>query len=191
MNGVGCIRRNRIGGAAFLSICIGVTLVIFHRGNGLRAEDSPQGKNQPRVGGLAPAFNVQKLGGGEVSLADYRGKIVMVNFWATWCGGCRLEMLWLAELRQKYASQGFEVLGIVTDDAPPEKIAEITHRYGVKYPILICNHRTANAYGGLPYLPASFFISRKGTVIEEMAAAASKEEIETDIRKLLVVGDRR
>jgi thiol-disulfide isomerase/thioredoxin len=117
-----------------------------------------------------------------------KGKALIVNFWATWCGNCKVEMPWLAELREKYASQGLEVLGIVTDDAPTEKIESLAQKYGVKYPILGCNHAAAQAYGGLPYLPESFFIDRHGRIVAEMDGADSKEEIERDIRKTLGLG---
>jgi peroxiredoxin len=137
------------------------------------------------LGKDAPAFVVKTLDGKQVSLADYKGKAVVVNFWATWCEACRQEMPWLAELREKYAAKGFEVLGIVTDRASPEKITSAVRGYGVKYPILFCNHATAQAYGGLPELPVSFFIDRQGKIIAKMTGADSKEEIETKIKQAL------
>jgi peroxiredoxin len=137
------------------------------------------------LGKDAPAFVVKTLGGKQVSLADYKGKPVVVNFWATWCEACRQEMPWLAELRERYRPQGFEVLGIVTDRASPEKIASAVESYGVKYPILFCNHATAQAYGGLPELPVSFFIDRRGKIIAKMTGADSKEEIEARIKEVL------
>jgi thiol-disulfide isomerase/thioredoxin len=137
------------------------------------------------VGRTAPAIAVTTLDGKPVSLADYRGKAVLVNFWATWCGNCKLEMPWLAALREKYAARGFEVLGIITDDAPVRKISALTQKYGVKYPILICNHTTAQAYGGLPDLPESFFIDRQGRIVAFMDGADSKAQIETNIIRAL------
>jgi peroxiredoxin len=139
------------------------------------------------LGQPAPGFQVTSLDGGPVSLADYRGKAVLVNFWATWCGNCKLEMPWLAELRERYASRGFEVLGILTDKAPAEKIESLTRKYGVRYPILICNHATAQAYGGLPGLPESFFIDRRGKIVAVMSGADSEQEIEANIRHALSV----
>jgi peroxiredoxin len=137
------------------------------------------------LGKPAPEFIVSALDGKQISLRAYRGKVVLVNFWATWCGNCKVEMPWLAHLREKYASQGFEVLGIVTDNAPLTKISALTQKYGVKFPILMCNHRTAKAYGGLPALPASFFIDRRGTIVAEMDGADSEQQIEADILKAL------
>ncbi len=141
-----------------------------------------------KIGKPAPAFSVMTLGGKEVSLADYKGKALIVNFWATWCGACKLEMPWLAQLRDEYANRGFEVVGIVTDGASEEVVRKIAEKYGVKYTVARCNHKTAQAYGGLPYLPESFYIDRDGNVILASADAGSKEEIEANIRKLLGLG---
>jgi peroxiredoxin len=142
-------------------------------------------RHRSLVGQLAPSFTVRSLDGDAVSLTSFRGKAVLVNFWATWCGNCKVEMPWLAQLREKYASQGVEVLGILTDNSSPEKVAAITQKYGVQYPILMCNHKTAQAYGGLPELPASFFIDRRGIVVAVMDGADSEQQIEANIRKTL------
>jgi thiol-disulfide isomerase/thioredoxin len=140
----------------------------------------------PRLlGKAAPLFTVKSFAGKEVSLADFKGKAVVVNFWATWCEACRQEMPWLAELREKYAAQGFEVLGIVTDRASSAKIASAVRSYGVNYPILFCNHATAQAFGGLPELPVSFFIDSHGKIVATMTGANSKQEIEARVREIL------
>lgn len=137
------------------------------------------------IGHAAPAFTVTALDGRQVSLAGYKGKAVLVNFWATWCGNCKLEMPWLAQLREQYGAQGFEVLGILTNNASPEKIDAIKRKYGVKYPILMCNHKTAQAYSGLADLPESFFIDRRGKIVAVIDGADSKEQIETNILTVL------
>ncbi|MEI9978255.1 MAG: TlpA disulfide reductase family protein [Edaphobacter sp.] len=140
------------------------------------------------LGRPAPAFTVVTLDGKSVSLSDYKGKALIVNFWATWCGACKLEMPWLAQLREQYFHQGFEIVGIVTDGETDEKVKRIADKFGVKYPVLHCNHKTAQAYGGLEYLPESFYIDRHGKVTFAAADASSKEEIEANIRKLLGLG---
>jgi len=77
------------------------------------------------------------------------------------------------------------MLGILTNNAAPEEIATLTQKYGVKYPILMCNHKTAQAYGGLPELPVSFFIDRRGIIVAVMDGAESEQQIEANIRKAL------
>jgi thiol-disulfide isomerase/thioredoxin len=172
-------RNLRVFGTMLLACC---TL--------LPAQAQQQSKSGPKgppslLGKPAPSFVVTTLDGKEVSLSNYKGKTLIVNFWATWCGNCKLEMPWLAKLREKYATQGFEVLGIVTDNAPPSKVSVLAEKYGVHYPILMCNHKTAQAYGGLPALPASFFINRRGIIVAVMDGADSEQQIEANIRKAL------
>jgi peroxiredoxin len=172
------MRAAKLGSAFLLA---GLLLWPVERRSGISSDSRNVSSNI--VGRMAPVFTVRALDGKPVSLADYRGRAVVVNFWATWCGNCKLEMPWLAQLREKYAAQGFEVLGIVTDDARPAKIASITQKYGVKYPILVCNHAIAQAYGGLLDLPESFFIDRRGRIVAEMDGADSEDQIEANIRK--------
>jgi thiol-disulfide isomerase/thioredoxin len=94
-------------------------------------------------GKAAPGFTLRTLDASTTSLADYKGKALLVNFWATWCGECLLEMPYLAQLRQQYADKGFEILGVLTDDAGPGRIRTILRRSGVSYPIARCDHATA------------------------------------------------
>jgi thiol-disulfide isomerase/thioredoxin len=161
------------------------TTAAAQRSGAQRTATSPTSNVAGLLGKPAPNFAVRTLDGRPVTLSDYKGKAIIVNFWATWCGNCKLEMPWLAELREKYASEGFEVLGIVTDNVPLTKISALTQKYGVQYPILMCNHKTAQAYGGLPELPASFFVDRHGIIVAEMDGADSKQQIEANIRKAL------
>ncbi|MEI9977684.1 MAG: TlpA disulfide reductase family protein [Edaphobacter sp.] len=154
----------------------------------VQSDVTPMARAAGLLGKPAPGFVVMTLDGKEVSLADYKGKALIVNFWATWCAACRLEMPWLVQLREQYASHGLEIVGIVTDGATEEKVRQIADRYGVKYPILRCNHKTTQAYGGLPYLPESFYIDKAGKVVLASADAGSKDEIEANIRKLLGLG---
>jgi thiol-disulfide isomerase/thioredoxin len=171
-----------------LAIMAPTTHVVAQQAASQLSTTSPKTNATDLVGKAAPAFTVMTLDGKAVSLADYKGKALIVNFWATWCGACKLEMPWLAQLREQYAGQGLEIVGIVTDGATEEKVRQIADRYGVKYPVLRCNHKTAQAYGGLPYLPESFYIGKDGEVVFAVADANSKEEIETNIRKMLGLG---
>ncbi len=151
----------------------------------------------PFIGKPAPAFTLQDLQGAKVSLGSYKGKAVLVNFWATWCGPCKIETPWLIELRNKYAAQGFEVLGISTegDDLKPndkagwEKqkaaIAKFVSQEKVPYPVLVNGDSLSQAYGGLDAMPTSFYIDRKGNVIAAQMGLTSESEIEANIKKAL------
>jgi thiol-disulfide isomerase/thioredoxin len=139
----------------------------------------------PLKGKAAPAFTLVNLEGKKVSLADYKGRPVVVNFWATWCGPCKLEMPWFEEFRQKYQAQGFEILGIAEDDAAKDEIAKTAKKAAVTYPILLTDGKVAPAYGGVDMLPTSFYVDRKGLVVTETVGLASKDEVEANIQKLL------
>ena len=149
----------------------------------------------PLKGKPAPAFVLEDLNGKKVSLANYKGKAVLINFWATWCAPCKIETPWIIELRNQYASQGFEVLGISADDLnrddPKEfakdkmEISQSAQKLHINYPVLIDGGTLDKQYGGLDELPTSFFINRKGTVVAAQLGLTSKDDIEANIKKAL------
>ena len=138
------------------------------------------------VGKKAPAFTLVTLEGKKVSLADYKGRPVLVNFWATWCAPCKLEMPWFEGFRKQYQGQGFEILGINEDpEVGKDKIAATAKKTGVSYPILLSDDVVSPAYGGVDYLPMSFYVDRNGVVEEESAGLMSKDEVEANIKKIV------
>jgi thiol-disulfide isomerase/thioredoxin len=140
-------------------------------------------------GKQAPAFALTSLDGKKVSLADYKGRPVLVNFWATWCGPCKVEMPWFEEFRKQYAAQGFEILGLADDvDAGKDMIAKVANKAGVSYPILLTDGKVQTAYGGLEVLPMSFYVDRNGVIVEQTAGLGSKEQIEANIKKTIASG---
>ena len=151
----------------------------------------------PLKGQPAPGVTLEDLSGNKVSLAGYKGKAVLLNFWATWCGPCKIETPWLIELRNQYAAQGFEILGISVDDidrddpaklsGEKQEIARFVQQMHMPYPVLIDGDSLSKPYGGLDALPASFFVDRNGTVVASQLGLTSKAEIEANIRKALGV----
>jgi thiol-disulfide isomerase/thioredoxin len=154
------------------------------------AEQGPTDSEQPHMRGkVAPAFTLTDLDGKKVSLSDYKGRPVLVNFWATWCGPCKVEMPWFEEFQKQYAAQGFQILGLTDDvDAGKDTITKVAHRIGVSYPILLTDGKVQTAYGGLDVLPMSFYVNRNGVVVEETAGLGSKNEIEAHIKKTIASG---
>jgi peroxiredoxin len=150
------------------------------------AADTPSAEGLPDLRGkAAPAFTLKTVDGKTVSLADYKGKAVLINFWATWCGPCKLEMPWLIDLQKKYAGQGFTVLGVSEDDDSPKTVGDFAVKMGVNYPILMSSEATSKAYGGIDYLPVSYYIGRDGKVVAEVGGLISQDEIDANIQKIL------
>ena len=143
----------------------------------------------------APAFTLEDLSGKNVSLASYKGKAVLINFWATWCAPCKIETPWLIDLRNQYASQGFEILGVSADDLDlndkqklteeKQEIARSVQQMQIPYPVLINGDSLSQPYGGLDELPTSFFVDRNGTIVATQVGLTSKDELEGNIRKAL------
>jgi thiol-disulfide isomerase/thioredoxin len=141
----------------------------------------------PLLGRPAPGFALHDLAGHPVSLADYRGKAVLINFWATWCTPCQVEMPWFTALQQKYASQGFTVLGIDDKDYPEDlsKVPGFVRKMNLNYPVLYGNAKTYAAYGCCDYLPMSYYVDRGGTVRIVTVGLGERDTVESYIRSLL------
>ncbi len=134
---------------------------------------------------VAPDFSLESLDGKNMRLSDLRGKAVLLNFWATWCEPCKIEMPWFVELQNQYGSQGLQIVGVAMDDASKEDIAKFAKDMGVNYPILIGKEAVGDAYGGVPAMPESFFIGRDGKVVDKILGLRGKGEIEDAIKKAL------
>ena len=151
----------------------------------------------PLMDKAAPAFALDDLSGKKVSLASYRGKALLINFWATWCGPCQVETPWLVELRNKYAAQGFEVLGVDTEGDDLEandkagwakaeaNASKFVTEMKVNYPVLLDGDSISREYGGLDDLPTSFFVDRNGKVVAAQVGLTSESDIEGNIEKAL------
>lgn len=111
-----------------------------------------------QVGDRAPDFDLRSLSGSRVKLSDLSGKPVLLNFWATWCAPCRVEMPWLVALDERYRTKGLEIIGVSMDDSVAvQEVGSFARVRGVKYRLLLGNPATADAYGGIRFMPQSFF----------------------------------
>jgi peroxiredoxin len=166
-------------------------VTVLDQSNQTVQQDVASDEGLPNLRGKkAPAFTLKTEDGRKVSLADYKGKAVLVNFWATWCVPCKLEMPWFVDLHKQYASQGFEILGVNEDETKDHaQIGKFTKKIGVNYPILLGNDASSKAYGGIDVLPTSFYVGRDGKVVEEAVGLISRDEIEANIKKALAAGN--
>lgn len=150
---------------------------------------APDAEGSNLRGHEAPAFTLSDVSGKRVSLSDYKGHPVIVNFWATWCGPCKLEMPWFQEFSAKYKGQGLQILGLSQDDgASRDDVATAAKKLGVSYTILMPDEAVAKKYGGVDYLPETFYIGRDGRVVDVTAGAPSKEQMEALIQKTIAAG---
>lgn len=133
----------------------------------------------------APDFELVSLDGRKVKLSDFRGKAVVLNFWATWCAPCKVEMPWFVDLQNHYGSDGLTILGVAMDDSEPQKIAQFASEMGVNYPVLLGTNKVSEAYGDVEYLPTTFYINRQGKIVGKVAGLIGKAEIEDDAKKAL------
>jgi peroxiredoxin len=138
-----------------------------------------------RKGAVAPDFTLADLKGNPVQLSSFKGKAVVINFWATWCEPCKVEMPWLVDLQKKYGSQGLQILGVAMDDADDATIHEFAVKMGVNYPVLKGTEAVADLYGGLEGLPATFFVDRSGKIADQVIGLMSKSVIEGAIKQAL------
>ena len=134
----------------------------------------------------APDFELSDYTGKKVRLADYKGKVVFVNFWATWCGPCKYEIPMFVDLQQRYGAQGLAFLGISVDD-PVEELKPFVDQYKMNYPVLVGLGReeVQEAYGPMVGIPVTVVIGRDGNVCTRYFGLRSKDRFEADIKALL------
>jgi cytochrome c biogenesis protein CcmG, thiol:disulfide interchange protein DsbE len=135
-------------------------------------------------GNLAPDFTLTDLDGHKLTLSDYRGKVVLLDFWATWCGPCRTEIPHFVEMQNKYGPQGFQVIGIsMDDDAKP--VHGFAQQYKLNYPIAVGDDKLADRFGGVMGLPVNFIIDRQGRIHAKYLGATDVSVFDSDVNDLL------
>src|SRR6266566_5225200 len=142
---------------------------------------------EPKIDGKpAPEVKFKDLDGNDVTLAKYKGSVVLVDFWATWCEPCYVEIPWLIEMQQKYAAKGFTVLGVSMDEEgkgavvpflTKERFTVNGQKLPMNYPIVLGNDEIADKFGGLLGYPTSFLISRDGKIVKKVQGLTSYEEL--------------
>jgi thiol-disulfide isomerase/thioredoxin len=133
---------------------------------------------------LAPNFTLQDLNGQPLALSDFRGKVVLLDFWATWCAPCRTEIPHLVEFQEKYREQGFQVVGISMDDGP-KPVREFYQEFRMNYPVAMGNDKIADAYGGVLGLPVTLLIGRDGLIQAKYTGVVEMAVVEEKIKTLL------
>lgn len=175
------MKRKVVVFAVIVVVVAGLLLMARYQG---RAPALPRAHTAASKGQNAPDFVLTDLQGHAVKLSDLRGKAVVLNFWATWCPPCKEEIPWFVDLQKRYGAQGLQVIGISMDDDGDQKnVVRFVSENSVNYPILLGKEKVAEQYGGIDYLPTTFYIDRNGVVIERVfGQPGSRDEIEKDVK---------
>jgi peroxiredoxin len=134
---------------------------------------------------MAPDFTLTDASGQSVKLSESRGKVVLLNFWATWCAPCEREIPWFVEFQRANEGRGFTVLGVSMDEGGWASVKPYIGRKGVNYPVMIGNDGVAGLFGGLKTIPLTLIIDRYGRIAAIHAGLCRKDEYESDIRAVL------
>lgn len=164
-------------------LVIGSALILglagFYVGVHQRSIGSAPQRNSP-----APDFSLPDLNGRSLQLSSYRGKVVLLDFWATWCTPCQEEIPHLVELQNSYRGWGLEIIGVSMDDSA-DPVREFYQRFRMNYPVVMGNAEIGERYGGVLGLPIAFVIDRDGRIYKEHIGATDVSVLERDVKELL------
>ncbi len=163
-----------------IGIVILIAVVITINGRKHRTPNATSASNRP----VAPEFSLPDLNGQTLNLSAYKGKVVLVDFWATWCAPCRKEIPRFVELQKQYGDQGFQIVGISMDDsAGPVK--DFYKEFNLNYPVVMGDEKTSDAYGGVLGLPVNIVVGRDGRIYAKHAGLIDLQALESEIKAQL------
>jgi len=177
IRGYNCVMRG---------LCVSVVLAVLSIGcsSGSRTVKTASVKaNKDRK--VAPDFALQDVNGHTVKLSDYRGKVVLLDFWATWCGPCKIEIPWFQEFERQNKDRGFAVIGVAMDDEGWDVVKPFAQERGINYRLVVGNDSIAQQFGGVDALPTTFLIDREGKIASVHIGLSGKRDFEDGIQELL------
>ncbi|HEU5247888.1 MAG TPA: TlpA disulfide reductase family protein [Candidatus Udaeobacter sp.] len=169
------MRRNSGGGV----LVVAFVILAVSMASAALAENDVSNALKP-----APDWELKNLEGKVVKLSEFRGKVVILDFWATWCGPCRVEIPHFVELQKQYRDKGLAVIGVSLDEQGPEVVKKFVKQFGVNYPVVIGNEKIADAYG-IEGLPTTFVIDRHGRIVSWYIGYNDKAVFEKEIQSQL------
>jgi cytochrome c biogenesis protein CcmG/thiol:disulfide interchange protein DsbE len=177
------VRRRLLTIFALMCVAVGIWLLwplAMHR-----AAQAIRASQELHTSSQAPDFALKDASGQKVSLASFKGKVVVLNFWATWCGPCKTEIPWFIDFQKQWQSRGFTVLGVSMDEDGWKAINPYVAEKHINYPILLANEEVNEKYGGIDALPTTLILGRDGKVAFLHSGLIGRAEYEKEIRGLL------
>ena len=178
------MNKSKILLGALLAVVVVVSLYLLNRRwiapVALRQAHAKGNTNHP----LAPDFTLTDIFGNKVKLSDYKGKVIMLDFWATWCGPCRIEIPGFVDLQNRYRDHGFTIIGISMDYSP-EPVMEFYKQFKMNYPVAIGDDDLGALYGGILGMPTTFLIGRDGRVYSKHIGATNIDVFEEEVQMLI------
>jgi len=176
---VEAVKTSTLAAVAILAL-----IVLIASRHWSRPDPLMRGGNTAATHPLAPDFSITDLSGQTLELSRYRGKVVVLNFWATWCSPCRSEIPHFVDLQNKYGRDGLQIIGISLDD-DPELVRAFYRQLRMNYPVAIGDAKLAEQYGGILGLPVSFLIGRDGRIYAKHIGETDVSLIEREIKSAL------
>ena len=170
---------------AIISLAVALGLVAYRPGIAASPAAGPKIADAAGNTKAAPAWELKDLEGKPVKLSDFKGKVVLLTFWATWCPPCRAEIPDLIAMQNQYKDQGLVVVGISMDEAGAAAVKSFATRNKINYPIVMGDEKTAEAYGNIEVIPSTFYIDRAGNVAGVHTGGAEKATFEASVKPLL------
>ena len=142
----------------------------------------PFDRQRPTIGESAPEFSLVDLGGGRVRLSDFRGKVVLLNFGASWCPPCKEEMPGFQNVFLKYRNKGFAVITVALDDSNPSSMVK---ELGIRFPVVMPDEKISGDYGNIVHIPVSFLIGKDGKIIKKVLGLYAEKDLRSDVELAL------
>ncbi len=133
----------------------------------------------------APNWELKDLDGKTVHSSDFKGKVVVLDFWATWCAPCRMEIPGLISLQKKYAQRGLVIVGASVDEGGASMVKQFMEKLGMNYPVLLTDEKMQDMFGGIEVVPTTFIIDREGHIVKKYFGLTDESEFEQEIKPLL------
>jgi cytochrome c biogenesis protein CcmG/thiol:disulfide interchange protein DsbE len=168
-----------------VSACVGESSRVLQFFTGKGSSPASLAFARPADRKMAPDFTLNDASGKPVTLSDFRGKVVLLNFWATWCAPCRIEIPWFSELQQTYEGRDFVVLGVSLDEDGWTSVKPYMDQHRIGYRVMIGNDDIARLYGGLNSLPTTLIIDRSGRIAVTHVGLCNRSEYEAAARGLV------